>query len=106
MRIKFVKAMTYIAWVVLVVSAMAMDSANILYPICGLVASLCWLTLVMLANSIDLDKDKKKKRQPHKSDTSLKIKSYKYKTQSLYQTEAEKAIIIEEFKNRFKEHDA
>lgn len=106
MRVKILKAITAIAWIVLITCAMALDSPDIRMPVCGLIVSICWLVLIMLANSYDLNKHnrQKKKYQHCNADTSKRIEIYTIEPNSLYQNHKQKAIHVEEFKKRFKEH--
>lgn len=105
MRVKVLKVITAISWVVLITSAMALDSSDIRMPVCGFVVSICWLILIMSANSYDLNKNngQKKKHQLCQADTST-IKKIVLKPNPLYQNHKQKAIHVEEFKKRFREH--
>ena len=107
MRVKIFKAITAIAWIVLLISALSMDGPYIRLPICGFIASMCWLSLMMAVNSYDLNKynGQKKKHQHCNADTSKRIEVYTIKPNSLYQDKTQKARHVEEFKQRFKEHD-
>ena len=66
MRIKILKAITVIAWIIFILSLMAFDSEELTIPLCGLVSSTCWLSIMMTANSVDLDRkiDKKEASAP------------------------------------------
>ena len=103
MRVKILKAITVIAWIVLLISALSMDSPDIRLPICGFIASICWLVLMMTVNSYDLNKynGQKKKHQLRQADTSENM----INPNPLYQNHIQKAIHMENFKIRFKEND-
>ena len=105
MRVKVLKVITAIAWVVLITGAMALDSPDITMPVCGYVVSICWLILIMTANSFDLSRNngEKKKHQLCQADTSA-VKKVALKPNPLYQNHKQKAIHVEEFKKRFREH--
>ena len=62
MRVKVLKVITAISWVVLITGAMALDSPDITMPVCGCVVSICWIILIMTANSFDLSRHNGKKR--------------------------------------------
>lgn len=106
MRVKILKAITAIAWIVLLISALSMDSPDIRLPICGFIASICWLVIMMTVNSYDLNKynGQKKKYQHCNADTSKRIEIYTIEPNPLYQNHTQKAIHVEEFKKRFREH--
>ena len=75
MKIKIFKVITVIAWIIFIFSLLAFDSKELTIPLCGLVSSTCWLSIMMTANSVDLDNpDKKRDKKEASASQSRRLK--------------------------------
>lgn len=55
MKDKILKFITIVAWIVLIISMMSMDSQNITIPVICAIISISWILLIAIANSKDLN---------------------------------------------------